>query len=188
MQLEQLLDTVPEYAKDLKLNLDFAMRQTELTPRQAWGTAVACAIAVRNPQLLAGVLDEAGKHLDGQAMFGAKAAAAVMGMNNIFYRFRHLSSNPKYGTMRTRLRMQVIGRHGTDPVDFELWCLAVSAINGCGLCVDAHENVLREKGVNEETILAAVRIASIIHALAAVFDAELAGEETVLGVDGNAAT
>src|SRR5258707_1205905 len=83
-------------------------------------TAVACGITVRNRQLLAGVLDEAGKHLDEHAMFGAKAAAAVMGMNNIFYRFRHLSSNPKYGTMRTRLRMQVIGRHGTDPVDFEL--------------------------------------------------------------------
>jgi alkyl hydroperoxide reductase subunit D len=74
--------------------------------------------------------------------------------------------------MPARLRMQVIARHGSDPVDFELWCLAVSAINGCGVCVDAHEKVLREKGVNEETVLAAVRIASIIHALAAVFDAE----------------
>jgi alkyl hydroperoxide reductase subunit D len=68
--------------------------------------------------------------------------------------------------------MQVIGKHGSDPVDFELWCLAVSAINGCGVCVDAHEKVLREKGVNEETILAAVRIASTLHALAAVLDAD----------------
>jgi alkyl hydroperoxide reductase subunit D len=68
--------------------------------------------------------------------------------------------------------MQVIGRHGSDPVDFELWCLAVSAINGCGVCVDAHEKVLRDKGVNEETVLAAVRVASTVHALAAVFDAE----------------
>jgi alkyl hydroperoxide reductase subunit D len=74
--------------------------------------------------------------------------------------------------MPARLRMQVIGRHGSDPVDFELWCLAVSAINGCGLCVDAHEKVLREKGANEETILAAVRIASTIHALATILDAE----------------
>ena len=173
MELEQLLSTVPEYAKDLKLNLGSVMRQTELTAQQAWGTAVACAIAARSPQLLASILDEAGKHLNEQAMFGAKAAAAVMGMNNIYYRFRHLSTNPKYGTMPARLRMQVIGKHGTDPVDFELWCLAVSASNGCGVCVDSHENVLREKGVTEETVLAAVRIASIVHALAAVFDAEL---------------
>ena len=73
--------------------------------------------------------------------------------------------------MPARLRMQVIGKHDSDPVDFELWCLAVSAINGCGVCVDAHENVLREKGVSEETVLAAVRIASTIHALAAILDA-----------------
>jgi alkyl hydroperoxide reductase subunit D len=93
-------------------------------------------------------------------------------MNNIFYRFRHLSGNEKYATMPARLRMQVIGKHATDPVDFELWCLAVSALNGCGVCVESHEKVLREKGVSEETVLAAVRIAATIHALAAVFDAE----------------
>ena len=91
-----------------------------------------------------------------------------MGMNNIFYRFRHLSTNPKYAGMPARLRMQTIRSHGSDPVDFELWCLAVSAINGCGVCVDAHEHVLREKGIGEETVLAAVRIASVVHALAAV--------------------
>ena len=172
MELEQLLDSVPEYAKDLKLNMGGVMRQTELTEQQAWGTAVACAIAARNPQLRESVLAEAAKHLNEQAMFAAKAAASVMGMNNIFYRFRHLSTNPKYGAMPARLRMQVIAKHGSDPVDFELWCLAVSAMNGCGVCVDSHENVLREKGMNEETVLAAIRIASTIHALAAILGVE----------------
>jgi lipoyl-dependent peroxiredoxin subunit D len=172
MELEQLLNQVPEYARDLKLNFGGVTRQTELTEQQVWGTVVACAIAARNPQLLESLLSEAAKHLNQQAIFAAKAAAAVMGMNNIFYRFRHLSSNEKYSSMPARLRMQVIGKHGSDPVDFELWCLAVSAINGCGVCVDAHEKVLRDKGVNEETILAAVRIASTIHALAAILDAE----------------
>jgi alkyl hydroperoxide reductase subunit D len=101
-------------------------------------------------------------------MFAAKGAAAIMGMSNVFYRFRHLSSNQKYATMPARMRMQIIGKHGSDPVDFELWCLAVSAINACGTCVEAHEQVLREKGVSEETILAAVRIASTVHAIAAI--------------------
>ena len=174
MELEQLLELVPEYAKDLKLNLGSVLRQTELTERQAWGTAVCSAIASRSSRVLEGVLAEAAKHLDQTALNAAKSAAAIMGMNNIFYRFRHLSSNEKYATMPARLRMQVIGRHGSDPVDFELWCLAASAINGCGVCVDAHERVLREKGVNEETILAAIRIASTVHALAGVMDAELA--------------
>jgi lipoyl-dependent peroxiredoxin subunit D len=165
MQLEQLLETLPEYARDLKLNMGAVLRQTELTPRQAWGTAVSCAMACRNPQLLESVLEEAAKHLDEAAIFAAKGAAAVMGMNNIF---RHLSSNEKYAEMPARLRMQMVTRHGSDPVDFELWCLAVSAINACGTCVDAHEKVLKENGVGEETILAAVRIASTIHGLAGV--------------------
>src|SRR4051794_20194559 len=172
MQLEQLLNQIPEYARDLKLNMGSVMRQPELTEQQAWGTAVACAMAARNPQLLESVLAEAPTLLTEQAIFAAKAASSVMGMNKIFYRFRHLSTNPRYGAMPARLRMQVIAKHGSDPVDFELWCLAVSAINGCGACVDSHEHVLREKGINEETVLAAVRIASTIHALAMVFDAE----------------
>ncbi|MEO8592969.1 MAG: carboxymuconolactone decarboxylase family protein [Candidatus Solibacter sp.] len=171
MELEQLLNSVPEYAKDLKLNLGSVTRQPELTEQQTWGTVVACAIAVRSPQLLESLLAEAAGHLSEQAVFAAKAASSVMGMNNIFYRFRHLSSNEKYATMPARLRMQVIAKHGSDPVDFELWCLAVSAINGCGVCVDSHEKVLQSKGVGEETILAAVRIAATIHALGAVFDA-----------------
>ena len=180
MQLEQLLNHVPEYAKDLKLNFGSVTRKPELTEQQTWGTVVACAIAARNPQLLESLLTEAAAHLNERALFAARAAAAIMGMNNIFYRFRHLSSNEKYATMPARLRMQVIAKHGSDPVDFELWCLAVSAINGCGVCVDAHEKVLREKGVNEETVLAAVRIASTIHALAAVFDAEPAPAEAIV--------
>lgn len=176
--MEKLLELVPEYAKDLRLNLSNVLQQPELTGQQAWGTAVASAIAARNPQVLEAVLSAAPQHLGEQALFGAKAAAAMMGMNNIFYRFRHLSTNEKYTTMPARLRMQVMRSHGTDPVDFELWCLAVSAINGCGTCVDSHEKVLREKGVSEETILAAVRIAAIFHALAAVMDAEAVASPT----------
>lgn len=166
--MEKLLEIIPEYANDLKLNLDTVLRQPELTEQQAWGTAVATAMASRNSKLLESVLAEAASHLNEQALHAAKAAAALMGMSNVYYRFRHLSSNPKYSEMRTKLRMNVIRTHGSDPVDFELWCLAVSAVNACGACVDAHEKVLREKGVTEETILAAVRIAAVIHALAAV--------------------
>jgi alkyl hydroperoxide reductase subunit D len=171
MSLEQLAALCPDYAKDLKLNLSSVLNQAELTPQQTWGTAVASAMAARNPQLLAAIVGEAGKVLSPEAMNAARAAAAVMGMNNIFYRFRHLSGNEKYATIPARLRMQVIRSHGGDPVDFELWCLAVSAVNGCGACIVAHENVLRQKGVTEETILAAVRIASVLHGLAGVLEA-----------------
>ena len=171
MTLEQLLETCPDYAKDLKLNMSSVLRQAELTEQQTWGTAVCSAIAARNVRLTEAVLAEASRRLDAPALLAAQSAAAIMGMNNVFYRFRHLSGNPKYAAIPARLRMQAIRTHGSDPVDFELWCLAVSAINACAACIQAHENVLREKGVTEETILAAIRIASTIQALATVLDA-----------------
>ena len=172
MTLNELLDTVPAYAKDLKLNLSSLLQQQELSEQQIWGTVAASAIASRNPQVIAAALAEAATHLSPQTLEAAKSAAAVMGMNNVYYRFQHLAKNPKYATLPARLRMNVLRTHGVDPADFELWCTAVSAINGCGLCVDSHEQVLRGKGVSEELILAAVRLASVIHGLATVFDTE----------------
>jgi alkyl hydroperoxide reductase subunit D len=174
MTFQELQNSIPEYARDLKLNLGSVIEQSELTAQQAWGTAVACALAARNPQLYGAVLSEASARLSPQALDGARTAAAVMGMNNIFYRFRHFASNEKYGAMPARLRMQSIRTHGADPADFELWCLAVSAVNGCQVCVDSHEHAVREKGLSEETVLAAIRIAAIMHALAAVVGAETA--------------
>ncbi len=159
MNLEQLLDTVPASAKDLKLNLSNLLQQPELTKQQIWGTAVTAAITARNAALTAAITEAAAAHI------------AIMGMNNIYYRFQHLTENKKYGTIPARLRMNIIRTHGIDPVDFELFCIAASAINGCGVCIDSHERVVREKGTGEDVILACVRIASVIHGLATVFDA-----------------
>jgi alkyl hydroperoxide reductase subunit D len=117
---------------------------------------------------------DAAGHLSPQVIEAAKGAAAIMGMNNVYYRFLHLTSNEKYRTIPARLRMNILRSHGVDALDFELWCTVVSAINGCGACVDSHEKTLREKGMSEETIVAAVRIASVIHGLASVLEAEKA--------------
>ena len=175
MTIDELLESVPAYAKDLKLNYSTLVKQNpELSEQRLWGTVVASAVATRNDELTSAAIEEAMQHLSAQALEAAKTAAALMGMNNIYYRFLHLASNEKYRTMPARLRMNGMRTHGIEPLDFELWALAVSAINGCGACVDSHEKVLKEKGVSEETILAAVRIASILHALGAVFDAQRA--------------
>lgn len=172
MLLADLLETVPAYARDLKLNFSTLTQQTELTKQQLWGTVVASAIASRNYGFTQAILGEAANELSAQAMEAAKGAAAIMGMNNVYYRFQHLASNEKYRTLPARLRMNIIRSHGVDQLDFELWCVAVSAINGCAACVDSHEKVVREKGLSEEAILAAVRLAAVIHGLAAVFDTE----------------
>lgn len=182
MTLNELLDTIPAYAKDLKLNLSTLIQQQELNEQQIWGTLVACAIASRNPQLIQSVFADAALHLSPAAMEAAKSAAAVMGMNNIFYRFQHLTHNPKYGTLPARLRMNVIRTHGVDAVDFELWCTAVSAIHGCGACIDSHEQVVRNKGMSEEAILAAIRLAAVVHGMATVLDTEAVGTSQPVSV------
>jgi alkyl hydroperoxide reductase subunit D len=173
MQLDQLIDGLPDYAKDLKLNYSTLVRQNaDLTLQQLWGTVVASAMATRNDALTQAAIEAAAGHLSAQALEAAKTAAALMGMNNIYYRFQHLSSNEKYVTMPARLRMNGMRTHGVEAVDFELWSLAVSAINGCGKCIDAHEKVVRDKGTTEETVIAVVRVASVVHAVGAVLDSQ----------------
>jgi alkyl hydroperoxide reductase subunit D len=109
--------------------------------------------------------------LSDEAANAARAAAAVMAMNNVYYRFTHLASNPEYRTMPAKLRMNVIGNPGVDKVDFELFSLAVSAQNGCGMCIDSHEKMLRRHGVNAETVQAAARIGAVMTAVATVHGA-----------------
>ncbi len=175
MALDELIGGLPAYAKDLRLNYSSLVKQsTDLTPQQLWGSVVVAAIATRNGELTTEVIAEAEGILSPGALDAAKAAAAIMGMNNIYYRFHHLTSNEKYATLPARLRMNVLRGHTVEHVDFELWCLVVSAINACGKCVDSHEKVLREKGATEELINATVRVASVIHAIGVVLDSERA--------------
>ncbi len=174
MTLEAIRAALPDYARDLKLNLSSVLSVPTLTPQQLWGTALASAIAARNPELLAAVETEARTHLSPVAVNAAKAAAAIMGMNNIYYRFTHLVGAADYRTMPARLRMNVIANPSVDKVDFELWSLAVSAINGCGMCLEAHDREVVGKGVSREAVQDAVRIASVIHAVAVTLEAEAA--------------
>jgi lipoyl-dependent peroxiredoxin subunit D len=172
MALDDLKSALPDYAKDLKLNLGSVIGNSDLPKQQLWGSVLACAIASRSGIVLRALEPEAKENLSEEAYTAAKSAAAVMAMNNVFYRTRHLLSDPEYGTMRAGLRMNVIGNPGVDKADFELWSLAVSAINGCGMCLDSHEQVLRKAGVDRDTIQEAFKIASVLQAVGATLDAE----------------
>ncbi|MER5890425.1 alkyl hydroperoxide reductase [Streptomyces sp. NPDC001941] len=173
MALDELKAAIPDFAKDLKLNLGSVIgNQDTLNQQQLWGTVLSCAIASRSPKVLSELEPEAKANLSPEAYTAAKAAAAIMAMNNVFYRTRHLLSDPEYGTMRAGLRMNVIGNPGVEKVDFELWSLAVSAINGCGQCLDSHEQVLRKAGVDRDAIQEAFKIAAVIQAVGATLDSE----------------
>jgi alkyl hydroperoxide reductase subunit D len=170
MTIEAIRESLPDYAKDLKLNLSSLFSDQALNEQQRWGTLLASALASRNGALIAAISAEAAQHLSSAAMGAAKAAAAIMAMNNIYYRFTHLVSDPDYTTMPARLRMNVIANPGVEKADFELWSLAVSAINGCGRCIDAHDQTLRQAGISHAVIQQAVRIASVVHAVAVTLD------------------
>jgi alkyl hydroperoxide reductase subunit D len=175
MKIEQIRDSLPDYARDLKLNLGSVLTPNGapgLNEKQIWSIALASAIAARNTSLARSVEAEARAHLMDVELEGAKAAAAIMGMNNIYYRFLHLVEDAEYQSMPARLRMNVIANHGIDKLDFELISLAVSAVNGCGLCVTSHEKKLRSHDVSRESIQSAVRIAATIHAVAVALEFE----------------
>lgn len=179
MSIDALKDRIPDFAKDVRLNLTSMASDETLGEQAKYGLFLACAITTRNPAVLAAMESVAAGHLSPAAMAAAKSAAAVMAMNNIYYRFVHLASNKDYATMPARLRMNVIASPGVDKADFELWSLAVSAINGCGACIDAHEKALHEAGVASATIQTAVRFAAIIQSVAVAIEAAGAGELAV---------
>jgi len=173
MSLTELKASLPDYAKDLRLNLDSVLNESGapgLSTKQIFLIALASAIGSRYAPLTQAIAEETAKVADAAEIGGAKAAAAIMGMTNIYYRFTHLVSEKDYATLPARLRMNVMANPGGDKIDFELCSLAVSAINGCGMCLDSHEKVLRNHGLTTQTIQSAVRIGAVVHAVAVILE------------------
>lgn len=168
MSLEALRDALPEYAKDLKLNVQAVLGDSTLNPAQRFGTALAVAAATRNARLREHLEAEVRQQVGEAVVEDALAAAALMGMTNLFYRFRHLVGKAEYAQLPARLRMNRLAKPAGDKLDFELFCLAVSAVNGCEACVRAHEETLRKGGLEEAHIHDAIRIAATLHGLAVV--------------------
>jgi alkyl hydroperoxide reductase subunit D len=172
MSLDALKAAVPAYAKDLSRNLDSVIGHSTLPAQRLWGTVLATAIASRSALVLRELAPEARARLSAEAYTAAKAVAATMAMSNVFHRTRHLLSDPGYGELRAGLRLNVLGDPGVERADFEMWAFAVSAVNGCGACLDAHERALRGAGTDRESVHEAVRIASVVQAVAVTLDAE----------------
>ncbi|WP_340376465.1 carboxymuconolactone decarboxylase family protein [Streptomyces sp. SS7] len=172
MSLDALKSALPDYAEDLRRNVDSVVDGTDLSEQQLWGTLLATAIAVRSPVVLRALGPLARANLSPQAYTAARSAAAEMAMTNVFHRTRHLLSDPGYGRLRAGLRTNVLGDPGVPRVDHELWKSAVSAINACGLCLDAHERALRAAGVGREVVQEAFRIAAVVHAVGVTLEAE----------------
>lgn len=168
MSLKAFADALPDYAKDLRLNVGSLLNDQTLGDQRKYGLLLACAHGSGYKPLVEAVEAEAEGKFSPEAANAARAAAAIMAMNNVYYRFVHLASNKEYGQLPAKLRMNVIGSPGIDKADFELFSLAVSAQNGCGMCIDSHEKVLKQHGVNAEIIQTAARVAAVMTAIATV--------------------
>lgn len=171
MSIDALKQKLPPFAKDVSLNLSAIANDDTLGSATKHGLLLAVAAATRNAEVLAAIEDEAAPHLSPEAKDAAFAVASIMAMNNVYYRFVHLASNKAYASMPAKLRMNVMVNPGVPRTDFELWSLAFSAINGCGMCIDAHEKALAEAGVGKEAIQTAVRHAAILQSAAVALEA-----------------
>ena len=168
--LERLRDALPDAAKDIRVNLQTVLGQSSLSEGQKWGIAYATALAARNPALRDAVKEDAAAAVDAAVLEDARAAAVLMGMNNVYYRFRHMIGKPEYASKPARLRMQRLAQPLTSKLDFELMCLAVSAVNGCEQCLQSHERVVLDGGLSEDHVNDAVRIASTMAAAAVALE------------------
>lgn len=167
--LQTLRDKIGEFARDTRINLGSVLQPSGapgLSESQIYGVALACAFSIGNKSLLNAVVEEASTILTDEQRQAAKSAASIMAMNNIYYRFLHLSGDSEIKKLPAKLRMNVIGNPGIEKVDFELYSLAVSALAGCGSCVTSHINEVRKGGISNEGIQSSVRIASVLNAAA----------------------
>jgi len=168
MSLKDFAEALPDYAKDIRLNVGSLLSDQSLGDQRKYGLLLACAHGSGYKPIVEATEAEVSGKLSAEAANAARASAAVMAMNNVYYRFVHLASNKEYGQMPAKLRMNVIGSPGIEKVDFELFSLAVSAMNGCGLCIDSHEKVLRQHGVGADVIQTAARVGAVIKAAATI--------------------
>lgn len=167
-----LLSQLPEEASDVRTNIKRVLAaQESLNLEQTWGTALTAAYFIRHEQLTAAILADAkAAGISEDVLSDARGAAAIMGTNAIYYRFRHLMAAEAYNQRPANLRMMRMQQVATTKLNFELFSLGPAALAGCELCLKAHEAAVKRGGLNEEQIHDAVRIAAVLHGLAVALD------------------
>ena len=166
MSINNIILSFPEYAKDIKLNYSKIINENILEEKQLFSIILIASMATRSEKLLQEALNESKVILSKDIIQDVYGAYSIMSMNSIYYRFTHLASEKDYSTMPANLRMQYLTKYKVNKPDFEMLCLAVATIIGCGKCINAHEVALRENNISKLSIQTVARIASIINAIA----------------------
>lgn len=166
-----LLEQLSQEAADLVANAQRVLGGESLNSVQTWGSALTAAYFIRQPELTAAILADAkAAGLSEEHLSDAKAAAALMGMNTVYFRFRHVMHNDAYNQKAFNLRMTRMQKVATDQTHFELYSIGPAALAGCELCLKAHEAAVKKGGLNEDNVHDAVRIASVLNGIAVALE------------------
>lgn len=167
----QLLNKLSPEAGDLVTNAERVLAGESLSPEQTWGAALAAAYFIRHADLTSAILADAkAAGLRNEAIKDAQGAAALMGMNTVYFRFRHLMKADAYHKMPFNLSMKRMQQVATNKVNFELFSIGPAALAGCELCLQAHEAAVKKGGMSEANVHDTVRIASVLHGIAVALD------------------
>ena len=171
-ELRWVLDQVPDHSRDVAASLRKVVDRWSLGPAALWGTALACAVARRSRPLAETCDIEARRAGVAEATLDdARAAAALMTMTAVHYRFAHPVGDGAYAEQPALLSMKRSARPAGEPLDYELFALAVSALEGCSACVRLHEKKLRAGGRTPAEIREAVRLAAAVAGVATALEA-----------------
>ncbi|MDA0708575.1 MAG: carboxymuconolactone decarboxylase family protein [bacterium] len=167
MGLDAIRTAIPDYAKDLRLNLGSVITASSLEPAMAWGAALTVAMVCKSEYTIQNILEDAREHLDETHINGVKAVAAIMSMSNVWYKFTDLIEDDEVKKHPPKLRMNVIMNHGgVSQALFEGWSLAASVVNACGVCINAHTLQMRNQKLIAQNIVDIGRIAAVVKAVA----------------------
>ncbi|WP_148597190.1 carboxymuconolactone decarboxylase family protein [Aquisphaera giovannonii] len=170
--LDELKAVLTDDTKDLRLNIGNVLDNGDLKPEERWAVALASAYFLRAGELAEALIAAGSAHLTPGALADAKAAASIMGMNTVYYRFRHMVGKESYSQRQAGLRMARMARPATTKGLFELASMGCAVIAGCETCIKAHEQSLLAEGYGEDRVHQAVRIAAVVQGFAIAVAAE----------------
>lgn len=178
-RLDAMKEALGEESRDLRLNLGNVLQADSLEPRQRYAIALTAAFFLRSQDLADAILDDGQEHLTPELIADARAAAAIMAMNTVYYRFRHMVALDTYQNRAANLRMTRMARPATSKRDFELFSMACAVLAGCEVCIKSHEESLRREGATETQIHDSVRIAAVVHGFLVAWQASPVPNESL---------
>ena len=166
--VDQLKESLPDYAKDTKLNLDTVIKRSKLDPLEAQCVALAASFATGNSKLWIWMSQQIA-HPGDLEVNAAITAASLMAMNNVWYPYVEMAGDEQLTGLPAQLRMNAIATHGgTTKARFEAYSLAASIVGKCHFCVKAHYDTLKQEGYTVEQLRDIGRIAAVMTAVSKV--------------------